>query len=166
MVFATRRVRRTGIMRGKRFISTLLLTVYLLAVSGAAWASLSCDCVTMHARTAHVHSCRCHCSCHHHVRAAHDAPADGVSLTAPCCDDRHSTEIELYTAALSGCGAVRTARGSEIPQAGTGSARRPGPSGSLSSALRAPRPSRIGLEFICDGDCSVRNCILTDNGTS
>ena len=73
-------------MRGKRFISTLLLTVYLLAVSGAAWASLSCD-------------CRCHCSCHHHVRAAHDAPADGVSLTAPCCDDRHSTEIELYTAA-------------------------------------------------------------------
>ena len=86
-------------MRGKRFISTLLLTVYLLAVSGAAWASLSCDCVTMHARTAHVHSCRCHCSCHHHVRAAHDAPADGVSLTAPCCDDRHSTQIELYTAA-------------------------------------------------------------------
>lgn len=83
-------------MRRKRFISILLLTVYLLAVGGTAWASLSCDCVTMHARTIHTHAC-CH-HCHHHVQHAHDLPDVDTSLSAPCCEDRHSTEIELYTA--------------------------------------------------------------------
>lgn len=83
-------------MQRKRFISLLLLTVYLLAAGGTAWTSLSCDCVAMHARTAHTHAC-CH-HCHHHVQHTHLLPDAGTSLSAPCCDNRHSTEIELYTA--------------------------------------------------------------------
>lgn len=65
-----------------------MFTVYLLAVGGQAYASLSCSCVAMKAATEHV--CCNHC-------AQHD---DGIAATFDhsCCNDHHSTHIELYTA--------------------------------------------------------------------
>lgn len=81
-------------MKSKRYISLLLLAVYLFATGGAAYASVSCECVSMSVRTAHV-------CCHHCCHADGAASSGDKSLTAPCCDDRHSTEIELYTASGS-----------------------------------------------------------------
>lgn len=80
-------------MRTKRFISFLLLTVYLLAAGGPAWASLSCKCVASKARTHHV--CSCHCS------HENDAPGAKADLNAPCCSHHHSTDVELYTGGSS-----------------------------------------------------------------
>lgn len=78
-------------MKLKRYISLLLLAVYFFATGGTAYASVSCECVSMSVRTAHV-------CCHHCHLAGEATPCSGgKSLTAPCCDDRHSTEIELYT---------------------------------------------------------------------
>lgn len=68
----------------------MLLAVYLFATGGAAYASVSCKCVSMSVRTAHV-------CCHHCHHADEAAPSADKSLAAPCCGDRHSTEIELYT---------------------------------------------------------------------
>ncbi|WP_290541060.1 hypothetical protein [Alistipes sp.] len=81
-------------MKLKRSISLLLFAVYLLATAGAALASLTCKCVAMRARTEHV--CCCHCL---HV-ADLPAPADG-EMRAPCCGNRHSTEIGLYISTFS-----------------------------------------------------------------
>lgn len=76
-------------MKLKRYISLLLLAVYLFATAGTALASLTCKCVSMKARTEHV--CCSHCQQH-----AAEAAADGV-MRAPCCGNHHhSTEIDLY----------------------------------------------------------------------
>lgn len=87
-------------MRVKRCIALLLLAVYLLATGGRACAALTCDCVAMHGHAAHL--CCDHC-------AEHAAP-DGLPLwKAVCCDDRHSTRIDLYTAADDDSRVVRVA---------------------------------------------------------
>lgn len=75
-------------MKLKKYISLLLLTVYLLATGGSAYASLACHCVAM---KSHVeHAC---CTCCDHKD---DLPAAKADITAPCCSNHHSTEIELY----------------------------------------------------------------------
>ncbi|MEG1885574.1 MAG: hypothetical protein RR182_04750 [Alistipes sp.] len=74
-------------MRLKRFLSILLLSVYLFAVGGQAYSVLTCQCVSMKGHTAHF-------CCHH---CAHTA-ASGTALKAPCCNDHHDTEEILYTA--------------------------------------------------------------------
>ena len=68
-------------MKLKRLISLLLLSVYLLATGGPAYVSLSCKCVAMKARAAHVA----------------DTSDGTASLKATCCGNHHSTEINLYT---------------------------------------------------------------------
>lgn len=73
----------------KRHIARLLLTVYLLAVGSVAWTSLSCPCV---AKSVERHATSC-CCCTHSA----DHLADKEHLSAPCCDNHHSTEIALYT---------------------------------------------------------------------
>lgn len=78
-------------MKLKRVISLFLLAVYIFAAGGQAFASLSCECVTAKART--THACCMHCG---HTHDAAFAMSKQV-LTATCCDDRHSTEIDLYT---------------------------------------------------------------------
>ena len=86
-------------MKLRRIISLFLLAVYLILAVGPAALSLSCECVAMgaHARHAGLHASGC-CA---HACCAADASADSASarasVAAPCCDDRHSTEIELYT---------------------------------------------------------------------
>ncbi|MEG1864409.1 MAG: hypothetical protein RR199_03710 [Alistipes sp.] len=80
-------------MRLKRAISLLLLAVYLFATSASAYASMSCDCISKHVHTTHV--CGCCCSHSEPVSTAKE------SLSAPCCSDHHSTQIELYTLASS-----------------------------------------------------------------
>lgn len=77
-------------MNMRRFIAFLLLTVYLFAVGGPSYASLSCKCVAMKSYT--VHAC-CH-YCDH-------ADAAGAAMDAPCCGNHHSTEINLYTGSSS-----------------------------------------------------------------
>ena len=76
-------------MKLKRLISLLLLSVYLLATGGPAYVSLSCKCVAMKARAAHV--------CCHHCQHGADTSDGTASLKATCCGNHHSTEIELYT---------------------------------------------------------------------
>ncbi len=87
-----------GSMARRKYISLLLLVVYLLATGGGAYASISCRCAT----EAHAHACvashDCH-ACGDHgacVRCVDDAAAE--ELCATCMCDRHSTEIALYTA--------------------------------------------------------------------
>ncbi|WP_418992156.1 hypothetical protein [Alistipes sp.] len=76
-------------MKLRRYISLVLLAVYLFATGGTAYASVSCECVS---KAPTVSAC-----CHHHCTDIPCGGRDGDSLTAPCCGDRHSTEIELYT---------------------------------------------------------------------
>ncbi len=76
-------------MKLKRLISLLLLSVYLLATGGPAYVSLSCKCVAMKARAAHV--------CCHHCQHGADTSDGTASLKATCCGNHHSTEIDLYT---------------------------------------------------------------------
>ena len=76
-------------MKLKRLISLLLLSVYLLATGGPAYVSLSCKCVAMKARAAHV--------CCHHCQHGADTSDGTASLKATCCGNHHSTEINLYT---------------------------------------------------------------------
>lgn len=83
-------------MNPRRIIALLLLALYLFAVGGEAAAALSCDCVRLHAHPGHEHP-HCICCVHHDAASAGDA----IHLTAPCCDDSHSTEIALYTALSS-----------------------------------------------------------------
>lgn len=80
-------------MKAKRYISLLLLTVYLFTVGAPAWASLSCACVA--SKVVKEHACCCHCS------HEDDAPAAVADLSAPCCGHHHSTDVELYTAGSS-----------------------------------------------------------------
>ena len=91
----------------KRYIAQLLLAVYLLATGGAAYASLSCRCMGA-AGCGAVHICCADCD-HDHDDRHHDEQF-GAEWSAPCCDDRHSTEIDLYMgASYDGKHAVRCA---------------------------------------------------------
>lgn len=76
----------------RRYISLLLLALYLLATSGAWSLSLMCDCAD--AERAGEHAC---CVAGYHVGHDHDAAAE--ELCAACTCNLHSTEITLYTAA-------------------------------------------------------------------
>ncbi|MCM1151526.1 MAG: hypothetical protein NC209_02665 [Alistipes sp.] len=77
-------------MARRRYISLMLLAVYLLATGGAWMLSLSCRC---QAERQGEHLC---CVAGHHVGHDHDAAAEELCATCTC--DRHSTEIALYTA--------------------------------------------------------------------
>lgn len=74
----------------KRSIACWLTAVYLLMAAGPAFASLSCRCMieNAHAETA---------CCHHHSPVATDETPEHAEWDAPCCCDRHSTKIVLYT---------------------------------------------------------------------
>lgn len=78
-------------MKLKRYISLLLLAVYLFATAGASVTSLTCKCVTLKARTEHV----CSSHCQQHTADAASA-ADGVMRATCCGNHHHSTEIDLY----------------------------------------------------------------------
>lgn len=85
-------------MARRKYISLLLLAVYLLTTGGAAYASLSCRCLTeMHACVSAHGCCACANPCAHARRVCDDGAVQ--TWEAPCCDDRHSTEIELYVGA-------------------------------------------------------------------
>lgn len=79
-------------MHTKRSIACWLLVVYLLTAIGPAYASLSCRCKAMHARTEAV----C-CHAHPHHAAADDAAERDAEWHSACRCGRHSTEIALYT---------------------------------------------------------------------
>lgn len=79
-------------MKMRRYISLLLLAVYLFAVGGPSYASLSCRCVAL---KSHETTLGC---CH---RTLHIQPGTGDALSAPCCANHHSTEIKLYTGTSS-----------------------------------------------------------------
>lgn len=77
----------------RQLMALVLCAAYLMWVGGAALSSLLCPCVELHQ---HSEQC-CHDHGHSHpdmhpLQAAHDA-----DLSLPCCDDRHSNEILLYT---------------------------------------------------------------------
>ncbi|MBQ8652095.1 MAG: hypothetical protein IJ477_02125 [Alistipes sp.] len=79
--------------RMRQLMALVLCAAYLMWVGGAALSSLLCPCVELHQ---HSEQC-CHDHGHTHpdmhpLQAAHDA-----DLSLPCCDDRHSNEILLYT---------------------------------------------------------------------
>ncbi len=78
----------------RKYISLLLLVVYLLATGSAAYASLACRCVKEAHACVAGHECGDHGACMHR---AFDAAAEELCSTCTC--DRHSTEIALYTAA-------------------------------------------------------------------
>ncbi len=75
----------------RKYISLLLLVLYLAATGGAWSRSLACDCTA--AEHAGEHAC---CVGEHHSGHEHDAAA--AELCATCTCDRHSTDIALYTA--------------------------------------------------------------------
>lgn len=81
-------------MKLRRIISFLLLAVYLTMAAGPALRSLSCECVAMDGHARGEASCCRHACCAARFVATE---AGDCCLAAPCCDDRHSTEIELYT---------------------------------------------------------------------
>ena len=78
-------------MRVRNCISLLLLAVYLLATGGAACLSLSCGCMDNGHVAEHMHA-------HTHVCCGAELP-DAPALSASCTCGRHSTDIQLYTAA-------------------------------------------------------------------
>lgn len=80
----------SGKMKARKRISLLLLAAYLFATVGVAVASLTCHCVAAKA-AAVEHLCCSHCQ---HPDTA--LPADS-EMHAPCCGNRHSTEVDLYT---------------------------------------------------------------------
>ena len=114
-------------MSKKHIIACWLLVVYLVTAVGPACASLTCRCALMHGRTeavccahhGHAHHAHGHACGHPHdtagiselaarpaaVCAACDVPehasccaaCEAPVWEAPCCGDRHSTEIALYT---------------------------------------------------------------------
>ncbi len=84
-------------MKRTRYIACWLLVVYLLTAIGPACASLTCRCRIMTARTEAVdghHHGHDGCSRHCSIRTTAEQSA---CWAAPCCTDRHSTEIALYT---------------------------------------------------------------------
>lgn len=62
-----------------------MAAVYLLAVGGPVFASLTCRCIT--GDVSGVHVCCQHCD---------HKPVPSV-MAEPCCGDSHSTDIVLYT---------------------------------------------------------------------
>lgn len=76
----------------RRYISLLLLAVYLLATGGVWLLSLTCGCAD--AEHASEHTCS---TAGYH--AGHDHDAADEELCAACTCGLHSTEITLYTAA-------------------------------------------------------------------
>ncbi|WP_289182003.1 hypothetical protein [Alistipes sp. UBA6068] len=75
----------------RRYISSLLLVVYLLATGGTAYRSLSCRCLEA------VHAAEHFCCASGHVDAEAVGGAEALHTACPC--DRHSTAVKLYTAA-------------------------------------------------------------------
>lgn len=80
-------------MKPRNLISLWLLVVYLTATGGVSLAPLSCRCAMR--RTIHLcgHGA---CACCHR-QAPQSAPSADGAMSAPCCGDRHATEIDLYT---------------------------------------------------------------------
>lgn len=88
-------------MKSNRYIAWFLCAVYLAVTAYPAAASLTCKCLTTHAAVEHAcGGCCAHAGAHIRAEAA-ECPADGA-LSAPCCTDRHSTDIALYTASPDG----------------------------------------------------------------
>lgn len=81
-------------MKLRKYISLVLLAVYLFAAGGAAYAALTCHCKAAPV-VQHTEAC-CHV-CDH----TGDLPAATADFTAPCCGDSHSTYIDLYTGSAS-----------------------------------------------------------------
>ncbi|MBR5464200.1 MAG: hypothetical protein IKU77_00165 [Alistipes sp.] len=75
-------------------VAVVLCAVYLLGVGGTALSSLLCPCVELHQ---HSESC-CHDHGHSHTDIHPLAAAHEHDWSLPCCDDRHSNRIQLYTA--------------------------------------------------------------------
>lgn len=73
----------------RRYISSLLLVVYLLATGGTAYRSLSCRCLEA------VHAAEHLCCASGHVDAEAVGGAEALHTACPC--DRHSTAVKLYT---------------------------------------------------------------------
>ena len=84
-------------MKARRsLIALALLAVYLLMTAGTAAASLSCECLASPVRAAHL--------CNHGCPVSGAEPvADGM-FGGVCCDDLHSTDIELYLSASDDAG--------------------------------------------------------------
>ncbi len=77
----------------RKYISLLLLAVYMFAAGGRAVVSLTCPCSAPKART-EVHACN-HCQ---HEHCGHEASDTAATLSEACtCGSHHSTEIDLYT---------------------------------------------------------------------
>lgn len=144
-------------MRLKRYIALLTAAIYCFAIVAPAHASVTCECVTRGAAAAHA--CCTHC-------LGGDCSPEGVHIAAPCCDDRHSTEIALYTFASEEDNApVRRIAALDLPEAlaaestatlprlrvlppDSGGAR---PLSAYAPPLRAARTARIGLRTDCTG---------------
>ncbi len=96
-------------MRLKRYIALLTAAIYCFAIVAPAHASVTCECVTRGAAAAHA--CCTHC-------LSGDCSPEGVHIAAPCCEDRHSTEIALYTFASEEDNApVRRIAALDLPEA-------------------------------------------------
>ena len=80
-------------MKRRQYIALLLSVVYLLATGGAACLSLTCGCLAAEHAAEHVHHVHVHA--HAGCAAAHSSEE---AFDASCSCDRHSTDIELYTA--------------------------------------------------------------------
>lgn len=79
--------------KGRYGVALVLFAVYLLGVGGTALSSLLCPCVELHR---HSTSC-CHDHGHTHTDMHPLAAAHDSDLSLPCCDDRHSNRVALYT---------------------------------------------------------------------
>ena len=77
----------------QQMVAWALCVVYLVGVGGVALSSLLCPCVELH----HHEATCCHDHGHTHADMHPLAAAHANDLSAPCCDDRHSNRIELYT---------------------------------------------------------------------
>ena len=77
----------------QQLVAWMLCMVYLVGVGGVALKSLLCPCVELHQ---HEVTC-CHDHGHTHAEMHPLAAAHNNDFTMPCCDDRHSNRIELYT---------------------------------------------------------------------
>jgi hypothetical protein len=73
-------------LRVKRFISSLILAIYLMASCGGMLSVILCHCT----RSQHVITKHC---CHH---CCHHSTGEGIKLPTDCCNHDHSTEIDLY----------------------------------------------------------------------
>lgn len=90
----------------KWYIALLLTAVYCFAAGGPAVASLLCRCMVANDRVESF----CCCSLLH-VDTQGEHFADG-----PCCSDKHSTDVALYTFAAEGMEkAVKRLHVNELP---------------------------------------------------